>query len=491
MDEKITLEIRTRLDQLFSGYPASRELTELKEELVADLTEAVSEKVNDGVAVPQAIDAAMASLGDVDSLLKEITGTTTDPDAAARAKEAAQDRRDREEEQAGDDWDVNVDDDDDVTIGGPHGLRVHGDKVTWHGHTIVDGDQVHLGKLVQVDGDHVRVANGLVDVNGDDVTINGHRPQRTFVESLQLVNTRSFDVTGLKKVRIDYPDATVKIGPVNGDRLVVNEYMSRDNPRYFLQADQSDDQLTLRQGARPRLWSLHLRTEIFLPAQLQGAVTVEAGNGSLEIGDLHLALDLQAHATNGSVRVFNNQLTTLNLRATNGSLKAQQVTADQLTATSQNGSVVVREAQGALNVSSHNGSVKVSDFTGDGEVSSHNGSVKVTNFTGQLNGHTANGSLVAQELHGGGQFRSHHGSLNLDVADLTQDLAVNGAGNIDVAIATTTGYHFDLVAERGKIRLPQQVHLTLNDEHHKIGAVGTGSHPQVTLATDHGNIRLK
>src|SRR5699024_11563423 len=94
--------------------------------------------------------------------------------------------------------------------------RVRFRLVTWGDHVIVDGDgdKVDLGKLVQVDGDHVSVGNGFIDVDGDDVKINGERPQRAYVGSLKLVNTQAFAVTDLDEVVVNYPDAAVKIGQI-------------------------------------------------------------------------------------------------------------------------------------------------------------------------------------------------------------------------------------------------------------------------------------
>lgn len=498
MDEKITLEIRTRMDQLCSRYPASRELTELKEELVADLTEAVAEKINEGQPVASAIDTAMSQLGDIDSLLKEVTGTDG-PQATQSADTSSADEAEQTSGPTIDlgDQDVEIDHDgDEVRIGGKNGLRIRGDQVIWHGHTIVDNDRVNLGKLVQVDGDHVSVADGLVDVNGDDVRIAGahvsnDHPHRTFVESLKLVNTRTFDASGLTDLVISYPNAQVKLSPANGDDILVNEYMSRDNPRYLLRADRSAERLTIQQGERPRLWSLHVRTEIFLPARLASRVQIEAGNGSLEINDLHQPLTLTARAANGSVRLFDNSFKALSLEAANGSLKLNQTRADQITATSQNGSVAVHAGQGHLNVSSHNGSVRVANFTGDGTVSSHNGTVRVSHFTGQLTGQTANGTLIVQSLIGGGQVTTRHGSVDVDVADLTQDLKINGAGNVTVTTAPDVAYQFDGKTHHGHVRVPSTVTLSLNDDQHKIGTVGTTPAAAIQVHTDNGNVVLK
>ena len=509
MDEKVTLEIRTRMDQLCSGYPASRDLTELKEELVADLTEAVSEKINQGMAVDAAIDAAMAQLGDIDSLLKEVTGTTSAQ--SETTQEVNHESRNADQSREADDDGVFVDHNgDDVRIGGRNGLHIHGDQITWHGKKIIDHDRVHLGNLVQVDGDHVRVADGLVDVDGDNVRIAGQKivstgnrrhetswdqtakqTFRTYVESLKLVNTRHFPVTDLQQLVINYPDAAIKLGPSAQDQIVVNEYMSRDNPRYYLQADRSADRLTLHQGDRPRLWPLHIRAEIFLPASLTGKVQLDAGNGSLEISDLNQAATVEAHATNGSVKLFNNQLAGVQVQATNGSVRVDQITAATVQVSSQNGSVGVRHGQGQLTVTSHNGSLRIADFQGDGQVTSHNGSVQVNGLTGQLTGSTANGSLTVRQLRGGGTFHAHHGSLTVDVAQLARDLAADGAGNVDLTVAPDQTYHFDLKTRHGHVALPQVVHLSLNDDQHKIGTVGDAAQHQVTVVTTNGNVHLK
>lgn len=489
MDEKITLEIRTRLDQLFSSYPASRELTELKEEMVADLTEAVAEKVNDGMTTTDAIDAAMDQLGDIDSLLKEVSGS-------AAAGHSTADQTDTEDDAAADT--IQIDNDgDDVTIGGKNGLHIHGDRVSWRGKTLVDEDRVNFGKLVQVDGDKVNVMNGLVQVDGDKVRIAGmgsvmdtHDQRRAYVESLKLVNTRSFGIADLTSLVLDYPDATVKVGVAAGKDIVINEYMSRDNPRYFLRADQSNHHLEIHQGDRPRLWPLHARAEVFIPSALTGKLRIEAGNGSLEISDLKQDLAVTAHATNGSVRAFADELPTFTLRATNGSLKLSQVQADQLNVESQNGPISVKESRGHLSLDSHNGSVRVANFTGDGAVKSHNGTIKVDDYVGQLDGQTANGTIVARNLTGGGNLHAHHGSIDLSLAELTSDLHVEGAGNVHLTLADQVAYQFDVATRHGNLHLPHQIQTTLNDDQHKTGTVGENPQNKIWVTTSNGNVHL-
>lgn len=478
MDD-ITMEIRTRLDQLFSQYQPSRALTELKEELVGDLTEAVTDKVNQGQDATTAIDTAMADLGDIDTLLKEVAAD--DQDATA-------------DEEADVDSDVDQadkqDDDSRVQIGK---LQIHGDKVSWGDHVLVDGenDKVDLGKLVQVDGDHVRVADGLVDVDGDDVKVNGENPRRTFVESLRLVNTQSFAITDLSQLEINYRDAAVKLGPANADEIVINEYMSRDNARYYLRANRHSDLLIVKQGDRPRLWPLHARAEIFLPAKLVGKVSVHVGNGSLEISDLRAALAVDAHASNGSMRAFDDQLTRLIMRSANGAIRLDQVTADQLALDSKNGTVVVKESTGTVRVESHNGTVRLVDHTGNADIRSHNGAIKLDGLTGDVQAATANGSLRGKSLSGGGRYHTDNGSVNLQFSALAQDVQVDSqGGSTTLQMPLLTDYQFDLKNRNANLRVPQEAKLSLNDEHHKVGTVGETATYHVRVHANTGSIRL-
>ncbi|WP_125681642.1 DUF4097 family beta strand repeat-containing protein [Levilactobacillus yonginensis] len=469
MDD-ITMEIRTRLDQRFSQYQPSRALTELKEELVGDLTEAVTDKVNQGQAAALAVDEAMAQLGDIDALLKEVAAE----DAADGSADDATER------------DV---DDSQVKIGK---LKIHGDKVTWGHHVLVDGenDKVDFGKLVKVDGDHVSVAGGMIDVQGDDVYVNGERPRRTFVESLRLVNTQSFNVADLAHVDLSYRDAAVKLGPANADEIVINEYMSRDNARYYLRAERHGDLLTIKQGDRPRLWPNHVRAEIFLPANLAAMVGVHAGNGSLEISDLSAPLKITAHAINGSMRAFDDHVSELLLKSTNGAIRLDQVHAAKLELLSKNGSVTSRETSGTLKVDSRNGAIKLADHTGDVDLHGQNGAIKLDGYTGQAIVAANNGAIKGRNFTGGGTFHAGNGNVNVQLAGLTDDFKVEAGGSVTLQMPLMTDYRLDLKSKHDRVREPQEAQLSLNDDSHKIGTVGDQPEHAISVYATSGSVRV-
>ena len=71
----IEMEIRTRLDVIFSKYTPNTQLTEFKEELVADLMEAYQDFAKQDKSHDEALDDAFAQLGDIDIVLRDLSQT--------------------------------------------------------------------------------------------------------------------------------------------------------------------------------------------------------------------------------------------------------------------------------------------------------------------------------------------------------------------------------------------------------------------------------
>jgi hypothetical protein len=62
--------LRRRLDELFENAPKTRRVNELKEELLANLTDKYNDLVASGKSEDEAVNIAIAGIGDVDELIK-------------------------------------------------------------------------------------------------------------------------------------------------------------------------------------------------------------------------------------------------------------------------------------------------------------------------------------------------------------------------------------------------------------------------------------
>jgi len=75
-------KIRAYVDELFSGTQPSRKTVELKEEMIQNLTEKYNDLLSQGKTPEAAYNIAIAGIGDVSDLLKDLEKETISPEAA-------------------------------------------------------------------------------------------------------------------------------------------------------------------------------------------------------------------------------------------------------------------------------------------------------------------------------------------------------------------------------------------------------------------------
>lgn len=71
--------IRAYIDELFNGTTPSRKSVELKEEMIQNLTEKYNDLLSEGKSPEAAYNVAIASIGDVSALLKDLENDSVDP----------------------------------------------------------------------------------------------------------------------------------------------------------------------------------------------------------------------------------------------------------------------------------------------------------------------------------------------------------------------------------------------------------------------------
>lgn len=84
----IEKSIRTRLDTIFSNYQPNDQLTEFKEELVADLMYVYQDFTKSDRSHEEALDDAFAQLGDIDSVLRDMSNTNNQFDYKKQTDES-------------------------------------------------------------------------------------------------------------------------------------------------------------------------------------------------------------------------------------------------------------------------------------------------------------------------------------------------------------------------------------------------------------------
>jgi hypothetical protein len=80
-------QIRAYVDELFAETVPSRKSVELKEEMIQNLTEKYNDLIAEGKTPEAAYNIAIAGIGDISYLLKDLEKDVTDPKAMAAQRE--------------------------------------------------------------------------------------------------------------------------------------------------------------------------------------------------------------------------------------------------------------------------------------------------------------------------------------------------------------------------------------------------------------------
>lgn len=442
----IEMEIRTRLDVIFSKYKPNSELTEFKEELVADLMEAYQDFAKQDKSHDEALDDTFDQLGDIDTVLRELSQKTS-------ADESSQGDKKKKTPF----FDIS---DDGFHVGNLHinnqGVRL-GDDI------VIDGkhDKVQFGEWLHVDHDGARVGKKYYQFN-DDMTMNHAQFENEKNTTAPHWATAHHNVQipiSDKKFIFNYKDTAINFYTNDKtDLITVDEYFSRDNARYFATVTEDDDRVLISQGEQPLLFHVRSLINIGLPKNFEkGRIKILNHSGRITAHDLILdTFDIVIHAGN-----FKGH----NLKAKNAIWEI------------------------------NSGSIQVDELSLQGaEIFNKSGSIKLKNATiPHAKISVTSGSIQADNFVGGGQFSVEAGPLRLRVSKLTDDLKLRAnASTVRVTAPETQDFNFDLSVRSGVINMERNTNINFekNVDNYKRGVYGQNPEFTIDAAIDSGTIKI-
>ncbi len=462
---QVELNIRTRLDTMFAPYTPSTELTELKEELVADLQEAYAEHLAVDSNEEEALDDAFERLGDITPLLDDITGQ--DHQAATEASEQA---TNAEKQTKDTDYTEGVSFENGFHLGNLHidhqGLRIGSD-------IVINGkdDKIKVGDWLNVDHEGARVGNKHYrfedfDFNIDNV-LNGDVSEKIdIVRELRApVWTKAdrqtvYPVNNTELVQqliFNYRAADIVLIGTDDNQVTISEFIDHDNERYFTTFIQDAEGIQFEQGEMPVLWPLRVRVVVQLPLDVLYNVALHVKSGNVRLLNTKQFNDVTGEINNGDVKIIGGKANNVHLLMKNGNL---HVITSELT---------------SLDTQAINGNINlVNADISQVELTAKNGNVKAESFTGA------------------GQIALVNGNLRLRMAKMTGELhLLNKNGAIRVTHAMDQAVSFDLETSYGHVQVPEDATLHDSSQTAKRGfLVEESATHRITASTHAGNIKL-
>ncbi|MQS44113.1 DUF4097 domain-containing protein [Lactobacillus salsicarnum] len=446
MNNEINKLISDKLADIFDSYESTPDLKELSDELQSDLLASAEDKVKAGSTPEQAVDNAFDNFGDIDDLIDQINENS---DKHHGSKKSYKLDIDDNGVRINDGKLLNIDD---------HGVSINQGKFFK-----ADNNGVKLGKLT-IDSDGIRTEDKPSKESKEDYFDNFDNQfdasvnTEVYVESLNLVNKREFSADEIDNIDVDYSQVKLTILPSKTDKIVLREYMSRDNDKYYAQIGVVDDDLTIKNGAYPKFLPLRVRVQLLLPKEFIGRLRLLNYSGNIVMSGITGLEGVKATLHSGSFKAENIEVDNLAVKAKSGSVRLNNVKATDL-----------------LKMNVHSGSIKFDKlFSNEIDLDAHSGSI---------HGHAFNGA---------GKINLHSGSLVMSVHELTDDVNISSkSGLVKLDTSLLDNFKFDLSAKSGTVKVPSFAVLDHDVQSYKDGSIGSDPLHSIIVKAASGAINMK
>lgn len=446
MNEKLNSLVDAKLDKIFVDYPATKDLTELREEVASDLIASAQDKLKDGKSEEDAVEQAFADFGDIEELINSVRNEEDDGQKEYHKIFHAH----------------NLDVDED-------GIKIDNGKIL---NINDDGISINGGKTIQINDDGIKLGNMVI--NDEGISFGKHHKKsfdnfeahfdntnfntEVHVESLPLVDEHEFGITDLKKIVISYANASLKVEASDGEKVKIREYMSRNNPDYQVRTELSSDTLKVIQGNVPHFLPLKIKVQILIPKQFAGDLQILNRSGNLQVQGLTNLNRINSDVRSGLIYLNNIKNNQLMINANSG-----KVTLDNV------------YVQGAMAIDSRSGVTELSSV-----------------YSPDFNIEARSGSIKGVDVSGAGKVLAKSGTIKLIFKEITGDISVdNSSGTIKMMMPENDSYAFDLEAKSGSVKMKHQADFKHDVPNLKEGVVGNDPQYTLTARAKSGTIKVE
>jgi DUF4097 and DUF4098 domain-containing protein YvlB len=275
-----------------------------------------------------------------------------------------------------------------------------------------------------------------------------------------LVNTREIELEHITGIEILYRGENVIIRQGGTDKLVLKEYMSRDNPRYYANVSDTGGKITIERGDRPigiLINTFYARAEVFIPESYMGPVTVKTSSGDIEAVDGFVCAGISFESSSGNIKI-------------------DSVTAEAVNIKTRSGNIDAGTVQGDVSAVSSSGRVRFGQITG---------SLTATASSGNIRGELVNGSITA---------KTTSGNISCSAGENAGDISLaSTSGNIALNIPEGTVLNFSSRTSSGRLStpFPEKLFSPVSDRNLTQGRIG-GDNPakNIDIRTSSGSIKI-
>ena len=279
---------------------------------------------------------------------------------------------------------------------------------------------------------------------------------------MELANIQEINLSGVTDLRIIYSFEKVSVFTGTSSALVIKEYMTEIDKKYFAVINKYGNTVTIENGQapiRPLFKNFNRHLEVFLPVSYKNLINIKTSSGYIELPDI---------VCSG-----------LNLVSSSGNISANSITADVIHIKTSSGGFQTGKILGNADLITSSGNSDFGSVTGKLEAESSSGRINIDLINGSVSARTASGNITCAA-------DPKAGNIKFDTA----------SGIVRLKLPRSFQFNFSSRSASGILTAPFKDRLSnpVNDKDLTQGVIsagGSGAIPSVDIRTVSGNIEIE
>jgi DUF4097 and DUF4098 domain-containing protein YvlB len=313
---------------------------------------------------------------------------------------------------------------------------------------------------------------------------------------MELVNEQEIRLDNINSIEIAYHSEEVALFRSNTDRIVIKEYMNRNNADFYAEITNSDGKLTVKRGNHlsfQLFYILRARVEVYIPEINMKELAIKTTSGRIKADDEYICSKITMETSSGSISVNTITAGMVNLKTTSGSIHGDSI-------------------RGSASIGTTSGGITVGDVDGDISAKSSSGGINCGRVSGNVNTHTSSGEIVFEHIGGNALAKTTSGRIELNrvggtiTAETTSGsihcrTAENGgnisivstSGGVYLGIPPNNSFNFSSRSMSGSLSTPfsDKLFSPVSDKKSVQGTIGGENGSNINIRTTSGSIKIE
>jgi DUF4097 and DUF4098 domain-containing protein YvlB len=298
--------------------------------------------------------------------------------------------------------------------------------------------------------------------------------------NFELVNTQEIELDGITDVKILYSSERVSVSIGTTDTLIIKEYMSKNDSRYFAKITNSTNMVTIEHGRWPLspFNTFKRSLQVYLPPSYRNTMSIKTSSGKIEASSLFCSR--------------------LSIESSSGNISVDTIIADTINIKASSGKIDIGIVYGDISAETSSGNIHGERIQGNAKLRASSGAIVFGAIEGNVSAETSSGNVELNLVNGAVNARTSSGTIRCTIGESAGDISLNTAsGSVKLCLPKDLNFNFSSRTSSGNLSTPfsDRLSIPVTDRSLTQGFIGSnngsGETLTVNIRTNSGSIRIE